>query len=117
VSGRPKESSTYLQRLLTELDGIRHPYVEVLSTSEIMYVNPNPAGSYVVFLGHPDWGWTASSWASCSIAQSSRRCGSSLWSTSMSLSGLAVPRATEPKTRGRAGSVPGAQLRESRRRS
>jgi ubiquinone/menaquinone biosynthesis C-methylase UbiE len=39
---------------------------------------PNAGYDAVVFLGHPDWRWTASSWASCSIAQPSWRSGSRL---------------------------------------
>jgi hypothetical protein len=47
---------SYSERLLAELDAIADAYNAILGDSDIRYVNPNRAGSTVVFVAAADWG-------------------------------------------------------------
>lgn len=51
---------TYSERLQSELDTIADDYAAILSASSIHYINPNRAGSALIFVGASDWGWVAS---------------------------------------------------------
>jgi rRNA-processing protein FCF1 len=51
---------TYLERLREELGQLRVEYQAVLDRSGIRNVDPNRAGSGIVFLGAARWGWTPS---------------------------------------------------------
>lgn len=52
---------TYLERLLTELDGIAAAYTDVLAASGIKNVDPNRNGGGMVWIGFAKWGWESSS--------------------------------------------------------
>lgn len=51
---------TYVENLLSELDGLAESYGEVVAASGIDYVNPNRHDTDIVFLGWADWGWAPS---------------------------------------------------------
>lgn len=51
---------TYVENLLTELDGIAESYGEVVAASGIDYVNPNRHDTDIMFIGWADWGWAQS---------------------------------------------------------
>jgi hypothetical protein len=61
MAKRRTTPSTYLDRLLAELEGIRTSYAEVLAGSAIINIDPNRhPGTGALFIGFPKWGWAAS---------------------------------------------------------
>jgi rRNA-processing protein FCF1 len=61
MTSRKTKPSTYLDRLLMELDEIHTSYTKVLAASTIVNVDPNRRGSrHMVFVGYPKWGWATS---------------------------------------------------------
>jgi hypothetical protein len=61
MTSRKTKPSTYLDRLLMELDEIHTSYTKVLAASAIVNVDPNRHGSrHMVFVGYPTWGWATS---------------------------------------------------------
>ncbi len=61
MAKRQTTPSTYLDRLLAELEEIHASYVEVLAGSAIINIDPNRRpGTGAVFIGFPKWGWAAS---------------------------------------------------------
>ncbi|OMB93227.1 PIN domain-containing protein [Mycobacterium colombiense] len=57
---RIKHQQSYTERLAAELNAIAGAYADILTASDIEYVNPNRADSRVRFVGAPDWGWVDS---------------------------------------------------------
>ncbi|MBU8827459.1 PIN domain-containing protein [Mycolicibacterium goodii] len=53
--------TTYAENLISELGDIADAYMAILARSGINYVNPNGAGSHLLFVGAADYGWAASS--------------------------------------------------------
>lgn len=51
---------SYAERLSAELDAIAASYADILTASEIRYVNPNRYDNGVHFFGAADWGWVDS---------------------------------------------------------
>ena len=49
--------TSYLERLRSELGGIRTDMEALIDASTIRYVNPNDGDSDVFFVGAADWGW------------------------------------------------------------
>lgn len=59
-SGKTKPTS-YLDRLLAELDDIQASYAEVLKASAIINIDPNRrSGAGATFIGFAKWGWAKS---------------------------------------------------------
>lgn len=55
-----KHPQSYTERLSAELDAIAASFADILTASDIKYVNPNRYDSEVVFVGASDWGWVDS---------------------------------------------------------
>lgn len=52
--------SSYLSKMLTELDRLEQDYVDVLNRSTILNIDPNRGGGGVAFFGVAKYGWGAS---------------------------------------------------------
>lgn len=52
--------TSYLERLLVELDSIHEQFKIVLDSSAIKNIDPNRSYSGPVFIGYPSWGWETS---------------------------------------------------------
>ena len=63
MSARAPRPTSYLTRLLAELDEIHADYAEVLSELAIRNIDPGPG-----FIGFPSWGWAESSAETRSVA-------------------------------------------------
>lgn len=55
-----KHQQSYAERLSTELDAIAASYADILTASDIKYINPNRYDNDLHFFGAADWGWVDS---------------------------------------------------------